>query len=95
MAEKRRTKVTLPSLTREYKTTTQLQAEAASLNWVAALVTVAVLLAAFVLNRLVEGTWQEFNIYIVVVTAFVAAVCFFGIKIANHWERAIILCWHR
>ncbi len=91
MAQKRRTKVTQASLTREYKATTQLEAEAASLNWVAALVTVAVLLAAFVLNRLVEGAWQQFNTYIVVVTALVAAVCFFGIKIANHWERAIIL----
>ncbi len=91
MAQKRRTKVTHASLTREYKATTQLEAEAASLNWVATLATVAVLLAAFVLNRLVEGTWQQFNIYIVVVTAFIATVCFFGIKIAKQWERAIVL----
>ena len=90
MAEKRTTKTTT-SLAREYKATTQLQAEAASLNWVAALVTVVVVLAGVILNRLTEGTWERMNIYIVVVTALVAATCFFGIKIANQWERAVIL----
>ena len=45
MAEKREKKVTQSGLTREYKATTQLEAEAASLNWVAALVTTVVVLA--------------------------------------------------
>ena len=35
MARNRRTKAPAPMLTREYKATTQLEAEAASLNWVA------------------------------------------------------------
>jgi len=90
MAEKRKTKTTT-SLAREYKATTQLEAEAASLNWVAALVAVVVVLAGVILNRLVEGTWERMNITIAVVTALVAAICFFGIKIANQWERAVIL----
>ena len=90
MAEKRKTKSTI-SLAREYKATTQLEAEAASLNWVAALVAVVVVLAGVILNRLTEGTWERMNLYIVVVTALVAAICFFGIKIANQWERAVIL----
>jgi len=90
MAEKRKTKDT-PSLAREYKATTQLQAEAASLNWVAALVTVVVVLAGVILNRLIEHTWERMNIYIVVITALAAAICFFGIKIANQWERAVVL----
>jgi len=90
MSEKRTTKTTT-SLAREYKATTQLEAEAASLNWVAALVTVVVVLAGVLLNRLTEGTWERMNIYIVVVTALIAAICFFGIKIANQWERAVVL----
>jgi regulator of protease activity HflC (stomatin/prohibitin superfamily) len=91
MAEKRKTKTTTPSLAREYKATTQLEAEAASLNWVAALVTVVVVAVGLILNRLIEHTWERMNIYIVVITALVAALCFFGIKIANQWERAVVL----
>jgi regulator of protease activity HflC (stomatin/prohibitin superfamily) len=91
MAEKRKTRSTVTSLAREYKATTQLEAEAASLNWVAALVAVVVVLAGVILNRLTEGTWERMNITIVVVTALIAAICFFGIKIANQWERAVVL----
>ena len=91
MAEKRKNNVTSQSLSREYKATSQFQAEAASLNWVAALVAAVVVLAGACLNRLTEGTWQQWNIYIIIVTALVANICFFGIKIANQWERAVIL----
>lgn len=68
-----------------------MEAEAASLNWVAALATAVVVLAGAGLNRLIEGTWQQWNIYIIIGTALVANICFFGIKIANQWERAIVL----
>ena len=91
MTEKRVKKVTQSGLAREYKATTQLEAEAASLNWVAALVTAVVVLAGAGLNRLVEGTWQQWNIYIIIGTALVGNICFFGIKIANQWERAVVL----
>ncbi|MCP4608098.1 MAG: slipin family protein [Planctomycetes bacterium] len=91
MTEKRGKKVAQSGLAREYKATTQLEAEAASLNWVAALVTAVVVLAGAGLNRLIEGTWQQWNIYIVIGTALVASICFFGIKIANQWERAVVL----
>ncbi len=91
MAEKRKIKMSLPGLTREYKATTQLEAEAASLNWVAALVTAIVVMAGAGINRLTEGTWEPRNIYIIISTALVAAICFFGIKIANQWERAVVL----
>ena len=91
MAKKTEKKVAQQGLTREYKTTTQLEAEAASLNWVAALVTAVVVLAGAGINRLVEGTWQQWNIYIIIGTALVASICFFGIKIANQWERAVVL----
>ncbi len=91
MTEKSKTNFTSQSLSREYKATTQLEAEAASLNWVAALVAAVVVLAGACLNRLTEGTWQQWNIYIIIVTALIANICFFGIKIANQWERAVIL----
>jgi len=91
MAEKREKIVTQSGLTREYKATTQLEAEAESLNWVAALVAAVVVVAGACLNRLTEGTWQQWNIYIIIGTALVANICFFGIKIANQWERAIVL----
>ena len=91
MTEKRGKKVVQSGLAREYKATTQLEAEAASLNWVAALVTAVVVLAGAGLNRLIEGTWQQWNIYIIIGTALVASICFFGIKIANQWERAVVL----
>jgi len=91
MAEKRKTNVTYQSLSHEYKATTQFQAEAVSLNWVAALAAAVVVLAGACLSRLIEGTWQQWNIYVVIVTALVANICFFGIKIANQWERAVVL----
>lgn len=91
MAEKRENKVAQSGPTREYKATTQLEAEAASLNWVAVLAAVVVVLAGAGLNRLTEGTWDQMNIYIVIFTGLIAAICFFGIKIANQWERAIVL----
>lgn len=91
MTEKRENKVAQSGLAREYKATTQLEAEAASLNWVAVLAAVVVVLAGAGLNRLTEGTWNQMNIYIVIFTGLIAAICFFGIKIANQWERAIVL----
>jgi regulator of protease activity HflC (stomatin/prohibitin superfamily) len=91
MAEKRRSKVAKPSLTRQYKTMTELQAGAASLNWVAVLAAVVVLLAGAVLNRLTQGNWEQWNTYIVIVAALAAAICLLGIKIADPWERAVVL----
>jgi len=91
MAENSKTNFTQQDITREYKATSQLEAEAASLNWVAALAAAVVVLAGACLSRLIEGTWQQWNIYVVIVTALVANICFFGIKIANQWERAVIL----
>jgi regulator of protease activity HflC (stomatin/prohibitin superfamily) len=90
MAKKKEYEVS-PILTREYKATTQLEAEAASLNWVGALAAAVVVLAGACLNRLTKGTWEQWNVYIIIVTAVAANILFFGIKIANQWERAIVL----
>ncbi|MBN2591040.1 MAG: slipin family protein [Sedimentisphaerales bacterium] len=90
MADKKN-KSLLQGLTREYKATSQLEAEAASLNWVAALVAAVVIIVGACLNRLVAGEWMQWNVYIIIITAIAASICFFGIKIANQWERAVVL----
>lgn len=91
MARSTKTKAPAPSLTHEYKASTQLEAEAASLNWVAALATVVVLLAGVIDNRLITGVWTEVNLYFAIPTVLIVALAFFGIKIANQWERAVVL----
>jgi len=93
MARKTRTRAAEPApcLTREYKATAQLEAEAVSLNWVAALVAVGELLVGAVVNRLVTGAWDQINVYVAIVFGLLAALAFFGIKIANQWERAVVL----
>jgi regulator of protease activity HflC (stomatin/prohibitin superfamily) len=47
--------------------------------------------AGGVVNRLSVGSWTEINSYIAVPVVLIAAACFFGIKIANQWERAVVL----
>jgi len=91
MSAKIKTKSPQPSLIHQYKATVQLEAEAASVNCVGALAAVVVVLIGCVVNRLGMGTWTEINPYIAVPVALIAAVCFFGIKIANQWERAVVL----
>ncbi|UCG57146.1 MAG: slipin family protein [Phycisphaerales bacterium] len=81
----------LSGLTKEYKLNVRATAEAASLNWPAVLAAIIVVAVGTVLNRLVQGTWQDLNYLVAGITAVLAALCFFGIKIANQWERAIVL----
>jgi regulator of protease activity HflC (stomatin/prohibitin superfamily) len=61
------------------------------INWVALLVASVVALLGALLNRLVMGDWLTINTPIVVITALLAALCLFSIKIASHWERVIVL----
>jgi regulator of protease activity HflC (stomatin/prohibitin superfamily) len=81
----------LSGLTKEYKLNVRATAEAASLNWVAILATAVVVAVGTIVNRLATGTWQDWNYLVVIVTALLASLCFFGIKIANQWERAVVL----
>jgi len=73
------------------KTTVQLKAEAASMNWVAVLVGAFALCDGAILNRLVMGSWSDISVYVAIPTLLIAAICLFGIKIANQWERAVLL----
>jgi regulator of protease activity HflC (stomatin/prohibitin superfamily) len=91
MTEKRKSNITIERLTHEYKSTSPFESEMMAPNWVAVLISLLVLLAGAVLNRLIEGAWQVWNPYIVVITIIIAAICFLGIKIAKQWERAVVL----
>jgi regulator of protease activity HflC (stomatin/prohibitin superfamily) len=91
MAKTRKTSDVLPSLAREYKATTPFQADAASLNWVSFLAAAVVVLIGAGVSRIYVGSWERLNIYIIICTVVVAAICLFGIKIAKQWERAVVL----
>jgi regulator of protease activity HflC (stomatin/prohibitin superfamily) len=80
-----------PTPTPKCKTTIQFEDEAASLNWVAVLAAVVVLSVGAVVNAWVTEPWSDLNIYVVIPFVLIAAICFFGIKIANQWERAVLL----
>jgi regulator of protease activity HflC (stomatin/prohibitin superfamily) len=91
MAKTRKTSDVLPSLAREYQATTPFQADAASLNWVSFLAAAVVVLIGAGVSRIYVGSWERLNIYIIICTVVVAAICLFGIKIAKQWERAVVL----
>ncbi len=93
MAEKRKNNVTLEKLTHEYKSPSNLPFDTSnlSINWVALLIAVLVLLAGVCINRLVTKEWLKWNIPIVVITILIAVVCLAGIKVASQWDRAVVL----
>jgi regulator of protease activity HflC (stomatin/prohibitin superfamily) len=91
MNEKRKSKAVLEKLTHEYNSSSPYESELISLNWVAVFATVLVLVTGAGLNRLVTGSWIEFNIYIIVITILIAATFCLGIKVAKQWERAVVL----
>jgi regulator of protease activity HflC (stomatin/prohibitin superfamily) len=93
MKEKQKNKETLEKLTHEYKSPSNYPFDTSTLsfNRIAVLAAVLVLLAGACVNRLITKSWQEWNVYLVVITIFLAAVCCFGIKLAKQWDRAIVL----
>jgi regulator of protease activity HflC (stomatin/prohibitin superfamily) len=93
MAAKRKNNVTTEKLTHEYKSPSNYPFDTStlSLNLIALLAAVLVFLAGACVNRLVTKNWQEFNLYIVVITILIATVCCFGIKLAKQWDRAVVL----
>ena len=81
----------LPTPAPKCKTAVQFKAEAASVNLVAVLAAVIVALVGGFINRLITHEWSGFNAYVLIPTALISTICFFGIKIANQWERAVLL----
>ncbi|MBC8218769.1 MAG: slipin family protein [Planctomycetes bacterium] len=91
----------MSKLTREYEESARAKTKDANItwvdvkepgiNWVALLVASVVGLAGSVVNRLVAGDWLAMNAAVVVPTTLLSALCLFSIKIANQWERVIVL----
>jgi regulator of protease activity HflC (stomatin/prohibitin superfamily) len=52
---------------------------------------VVVLLAGYVVNRLVEGQWRPLNDTIAGITIFLSLCTLFALKVAKQWDRAVIL----
>ena len=62
-----------------------------SVSLVAWLAAALVVLAGVVLSRLVHGTWKPLSVPIMTVTIVLAVLVLLALKIANQWERAVIL----
>jgi regulator of protease activity HflC (stomatin/prohibitin superfamily) len=60
-------------------------------NVVSVLAAFIILVAGFLVNRLVENNWLTFNIPVLVVTILLALYVLVALKIANQWERAVVL----
>jgi regulator of protease activity HflC (stomatin/prohibitin superfamily) len=93
MKERQKNKENLEKLTHEYKSPNNLPFDIRilSLNWIAILVAVLVLLAGVCVNRLVTKDWLKWNIPILVVTIIIAFLCGSGTKMASQWDRAVVL----
>ena len=91
MAERHNKNVTHEKLTHEYKSTSPFDVELLTFNWVGIFITVLVLLAGAGINRLSTKSWEKWNVYIVIVTIIIGAVCLLGIKVAKQWERSVVL----
>ena len=99
MANKKKAQAS--KLTREYQESVRAKAKEANINWVdvrepnvnwvAVLVAAVVFVLGAVINRFVTGAWIEVNTTIAVITVLLSAFCLSAIKIANQWERVIVL----
>lgn len=88
MSEKKNTGLFSP-LVRTYERgekTTNLQ-----INHVAVLTALVVFVVGILVNRFVEKDWFYFNIPILLVTVLLGFYILFALKIANQWERAVVL----
>jgi len=60
-------------------------------NLPAVLAAVLVLLAGFVVNRLLTNEWSTISPPVAGVTIFLAVYTLFAVRVANQWDRAVIL----
>jgi regulator of protease activity HflC (stomatin/prohibitin superfamily) len=76
-------------ITRKYAES--YKAPSAEMNLPAFLAAIFVLLVGFVVNRYVTGQWDMISAPAAVVTTLLAIVILFALKVANQWDRAVIL----
>jgi len=91
MSEDKKKKDLLSNLTQKYRETFQLGRILVHCNWVSIFGAGLVLAGGAVANRLLEKSWTEYNIVIVIVTVLLSVDVLFGLKVANQWERALVL----
>ncbi|MEN6425073.1 MAG: slipin family protein [Phycisphaerales bacterium] len=63
----------------------------AEMNLPAFLAAILILLAGFVVNRYVVGLWTTLHPVVAGAAIFVAIYILFALKVANQWDRALIL----
>jgi len=63
----------------------------AEMNLPATLAAIIVLAVGFITNYFVVGRWDELNPAVAVPTVFLAVYTLFALKVANQWDRAVIL----
>ncbi len=63
----------------------------AEMNLPAFLAAIVILLVGFVVNRYVVGRWDVIHPVVAGVTIFIAIYVLFALKVANQWDRAVIL----
>ncbi len=77
------------TVTRKY--VESIKKPSAEMNLPAVLAAILVLAAGFVANYFVVGKWDELNPLVAGVTIFLAIFIQFSLKVANQWDRAVIL----
>ncbi|HPC96050.1 MAG TPA: slipin family protein [Sedimentisphaerales bacterium] len=77
------------AITRKY--VESFKTPSAEMNLPAFLAAMLILLGGFVVNRYVAGQWTTIHPVVVGVTIFLAVFILFALKVANQWDRAVIL----
>ena len=88
MAENKKTKL-FNSIVRNYPEGQMINGHSG--NLVAVLAGLLVLGVGFIVNRLIEGDWQNVNPKVAAITIFLSLFTIFSVKIAKQWERAVVL----
>jgi len=77
------------AITRKY--VESFKVPSAEMNLPAFLAAIVILLVGFVVNRYVVGLWTTIHPIVASVTIFVAVYVLFALKVANQWDRAVVL----
>jgi len=87
---RQKNKTTEPAaITRTYREGRKVTS--AEMNLPAFLAAILILLAGLAVNRLVTGQWSVFHPWVAGVTIFLAVYILFALKVANQWDRAVVL----
>lgn len=77
------------TVTRKYAES--IKKPSAEMNLPAFLAAIVILLIGFVVNHFITEDWNQLNPIVAGVTLFLAVFILFSLKVANQWDRAVIL----